>query len=66
MRHIIGFNINAPDFEEIETQADNRCKLYFGKTPFEILEIRARPAAQAIGGEILLWEADIEASAVYA
>lgn len=50
---------------EILEQAEKKLDQFFGKGKWEYVEVQARPAAQALGGGIFLWEADVSACEVW-
>lgn len=57
--------VHGADLNSVIDAATEGLTAFFGRTPYEIIEVRARPSAQTLGGHIFLWEADVEAGEVW-
>lgn len=57
----MNITVYGDTLDEIMAKALAPLKAFFGSTPFEILEVRAEPHLQTMGGDILGWRGEVEA-----
>lgn len=66
VRIITNIHVHGDNLDALLLQAYSMFDSFFGaRDRYEIVRVDAKPAAQVLGGNVIIWEADVEAGEVW-